>query len=51
MGVNVDKYKFGQKGFLLDEDDADDIKYDLNNKLPEPTSPEKLNAKQFADLL
>ena len=51
MDVNVDKYKFGQKGFLLDEDDAHDIKYDLNNKLPEPTSPEKLNAKQFADLL
>lgn len=51
MDVNVDKYKFGQKGFLLDEDDADNIKYDLNNKLPEPASPEKLNAKQFADLL
>lgn len=51
MGVNVDKYKFGQKGFLLDEDDADEIKYDLNDKLPEPTSPEKLNAKQFANLL
>jgi len=51
MDVNVDKYKFGQKGFLLDEDDAHDIKYDLNNKLSEPTSPEKLNAKQFANLL
>jgi hypothetical protein len=51
MGVNVDKYKFGQKGFLLNEDDADEIKYDLNNKLTEPTSPEKLNAKQFANLL
>jgi hypothetical protein len=51
LGVDVNSFKFGQKGYLLDEDQADEIKDDLNNSVPEPTSKERLNAKQFANLL
>ena len=51
LGVNVNNYKFGQKGYLLDKDNAHEIKTYLNEKLPEPPSPKKLTAKQFANLL